>query len=100
MSALTSVSSLAVDAFFRSAANGPVPVHKEAVTQWVTKPLHSWRHTATGRQARLAGAAQEHTLSEYKKTKLVLSFPFLALVECGQNYTALGLQLKLVCIID
>lgn len=29
---LTSIASLAVDAFFRSAANSPIPIHKEAVT--------------------------------------------------------------------
>lgn len=29
---LTSVASLAVDAFFRGAANSPVPIHEEAVT--------------------------------------------------------------------
>lgn len=32
LSALTSIASLAVDAFFGSAANSPIPIHKEAVT--------------------------------------------------------------------
>ncbi|TNN66113.1 hypothetical protein EYF80_023591 [Liparis tanakae] len=61
---LTGVASLAVDAFFRNAANSPIPVHEEAVTEWVAQPLHRRRHTAAGRQARLAGAAQEHALTE------------------------------------
>lgn len=47
-SLLTSVARLAVDALFRDAANGPVPVHKEAVAERVTEPLHGWRHAAAG----------------------------------------------------
>lgn len=60
---LTSVPSLAVDAFLRGAADSPVPVHKEAVAERVAKPLHGGGNTAAGGQAGLAGAAQEHALS-------------------------------------
>lgn len=59
---LTGVARLAVDALLGSVADGPVSVHEEAVTQRVTEPLHGWRDAATGRQAGLAGAAQEHPL--------------------------------------
>lgn len=47
LSTLTSIASLTVDAIFWGAANGPISVHKEAMTKWVTEPLHSRRHTAT-----------------------------------------------------
>lgn len=63
-SALTRVASLAVYAFFWDVANGPVPIHKEAVAERVTEPLHSRRHASAGRQADLAGAAQENALSQ------------------------------------
>ena len=59
---LTGVAGLAVDALLGGAAHGPVPVHKEAVSQWVTEPLHGGGHAATGRQTRLPCTAQEHTL--------------------------------------
>lgn len=59
---LTCVPCLAVDAIFGGAADGPVPVHKEAVAQRVTEPLHGRGDTATGGETRLAGTAQEHTL--------------------------------------
>lgn len=64
ISALTSIASLTVYAFFGNVANSPVSIHKEAVTEWVAEPLHSRRHAPAGRQAYLAGAAQENTLSK------------------------------------
>lgn len=45
----TCIAGLAIDTFFWGAANCPVPIHKEAVTEWMTQPLHSWRHTTTRR---------------------------------------------------
>ena len=59
---LTGVAGLTVDALLWGAAHGPVPVHKEAVSQRVTEPLHGGGHASTGRQTRLPCAAQEHAL--------------------------------------
>lgn len=80
---LTGIASLAVDAFLGSAANGPVPVHKEAVAQRVAQPLHGRRDAAAGRQAGLPGAAQEHTLSE-GKTSYWRHLPSVKLSSCLQ----------------
>lgn len=86
----TCISSLAIDAFLRGAADSPVPVHKEAVTQWMTEPLHGRGHAATGRQACLPGTAQEHTLSGRgeQSARLISALSFIMSVERGQNYTA------------
>lgn len=65
---LTGVARLAVDALLGGVADGPVSVHEEAVTQRVAEPLHGRRDAAAGRQAGLAGAAQEHPLWEKNTT--------------------------------
>lgn len=70
---LASVASLTVDAFFRRAANSPVPVHKEAVAEWMAEPLHGRRHAATGGQTRLAGTAQKHSLSGERSCSALVS---------------------------
>lgn len=63
-SVLTGIASVTVNALFGNVANGPVSVHKEAVAERVTQPLHSRWHAPAGRQAHLAGAAQENALSK------------------------------------
>lgn len=83
--ALTWVSRLAVYALFRGAANGPVLVHKETMTQRVTQPLHGRRDAATGRQTGLPSAAQEHSLQD-RKIKSYLHLPYVAHIKIWIQY--------------
>lgn len=58
----TWVTSGAVDGLPRDALDGPIPVHEEAVTQWVAEPLHGGGHSPTVGQGHAAGTAEEGAL--------------------------------------